>query len=115
MAFGNNKKKDILDDIDEITIWLDKRSREIGQGKIIPNVVDMPVMARVICGGEAEVNRLSSHDKDLYAKLLKDDKSAALTLVPAALGVATSGMSISAVASGVGTVGAIAGLSFLPD
>lgn len=102
----NNK---MLADIDTLIHWLELRNDEIAIGKTNVTEEDMPMLARVICGGETEVNKLAGSDKARYAKYFKENKAqtAALTLA----GTGAAGMSIGAIASGVCTSGTIAGLS----
>ena len=102
------KKNKMLEDIDEITSWLEMRNAEISKGKTDVVETHMPTLARVICGGEKEIEKLGTEDRKRYSKYFKDNKAqaAALTLV----GTGATGMSIGAVASGVGAVSTIAGL-----
>ena len=66
----------------------------------------MPVLARVICGGEEEFGNLDVENREKYTKYFKDNKktASALTLVTPG----TKGIDICAIASGTGATGAFA-------
>lgn len=99
---------DIYTDIDVVTTWLDKRNSEIRNGQTDVYENDMPVLARVICGGENEITRLTPENRKKYEKFFKDNKKCVVGLTLAGSGVV--GTSIGAVASGIGAATAIASL-----
>ena len=65
-----SSKNDILKDVDEITSWLEKRNAEISMGKTDVSEKDLPVLAKVICGGEKEIARLDDRNREKYKKHL---------------------------------------------
>lgn len=101
-------KKDILNDVDDIAIWLEKRNVEISMGQTEVSEKDLPVLARVICGGESEVALLEEHEREKYRKHFKDNKKNIASLTLAAGGVTE--LSVASIASGASAVSAIATL-----
>ncbi len=99
-------KNDILIDVDDTTSWLKKRNLEIESGKLDVSEKDMPVLARVICGGEKEISKLKDEDRKKYEKHFKDNKKTIAMLTLAGTGVVSG--SIGAIASGIGTATTIA-------
>ena len=52
MASKKETELEILKDIDSLTTWLEKRNAEIRNGGTDVAKGNMPVLVRVICGGE---------------------------------------------------------------
>lgn len=104
--------KVIVDDVDEIMQWLEKRNNDISNGKTSVTEYEMPVLARVICGGEDAIARLNPADKKTYDKYFAKNKKgiAGLTLSAGVLGVGSAGVTAASIASGVGTASAFAAL-----
>lgn len=104
MATKKEREREILKDVDSLISWLEKRNKEIRSGSTIVVKENMPVLARVICGGEGELKNLDMTNRDKYTKYFKDNKNIApaLTLVNPAI----QGADICAIASGVGAAGA---------
>lgn len=107
------KNKQIVDDVDDIILWLEKRNRDIGNGNTIVAEYEMPVLARVICGGEHTIAKLNPADKKLYGKYFDKNKKliAGLTLSAGAVGAGSASVAVASIASGVGTAGVISTLS----
>ena len=53
------EKRQVVDDVDEVIAWLEKRSKDISMGRTCITELEMPVLARVICGGEDTIARLN--------------------------------------------------------
>ena len=107
------KNKQVIDDVDDVITWLEKRNKDISTGKTNITELEMPVLARVICGGEDTIARLSPDDKKLYSKHFEKNKKAlsGLTLSAGALGVGSVGVSVASIASGASAAGTIAALT----
>lgn len=107
------EKRQVVDDVDEVIAWLEKRSKDISMGRTCITELEMPVLARVICGGEDTIARLSPADKKLYSKHFEKNKKivSGLTLSAGALGVGSVGVSVASIASGASAAGTIAALT----
>ncbi len=99
------KNNEILHDVNNTLTWLEKRNSEIQKGNTGVVEEEMPILARVICGGEKELNNLVDGDRKRYKRFFKDNKNVAAALTLTGLG--TSGIGIGAIASGIGAVGTI--------
>lgn len=108
MASKKETELEILKDVDSLTTWLEKRNAEIRNGGTDVVEGNMPVLARVICGGEEEFGKLDMANREKYTKYFKDNKKTASALTLAT--PATKGMDICAIASGTGAAGAFAGM-----
>lgn len=106
MAFKNSKT--ILTDVDDMTCWLEKRTRDIKYGKTDVTEREMPILAKVICGESIE--NLNSWDQGRYNEYLKKNKKRVAGLTLAATTAGTTGVAVSSIASGIGTASTIAAL-----
>lgn len=93
----------ILEDIDDIAEWLDFRNQAIASGETVVVEAQMPVLAKVICGGKDSIALLEPANKKKYEKQWDKNKEelAALSLAPSVLDPNTK-VSAATVATGVG-------------
>lgn len=97
--------KTIIEDVDKTTAWLVKRNIDIAAGKTLVDEKDMPVLARIICGGEEEISKLTAEKRKIYEKVFSENKKQIESFTLAKTCVA--GVSIGAIASGIGAVGTL--------
>lgn len=97
--------KIIIEDVDKTTAWLVKRNTDIAAGKTLVDEKDMPVLARIICGGEEEISKLTAEKRKIYEKVFSENKKQIESFTLAKTCVA--GVSIGAIASGIGAVGTL--------
>lgn len=101
--FKKDNSTTLMDDIDIASAWLEKRTAEIEQGSIVVIETNMPVLAKVICGGESSIATLDAENKKKYSKYFDQNRkqAEALTIVPVT-NTGVKALGAGAVASGIG-------------
>lgn len=91
------KQDIIVNDVKELTNWLEKRSQNTDANTLPAKVENPPALYKIICEGESSLKSLDEERASAYSKFFKHNKKRLTALtIPAATGIvgATSASTI---------------------
>lgn len=101
------KSNEILNDVKEMTTWLEKRNKQVDEGNLKLQEKEIPVLYKVICGGEEAVNALEDKKKkEAYIEYFKKNKKRLAQLVLPIPLVGIGGSVVTSVLTTTGALGA---------